>query len=57
MFWAGFYGCARRPFSSCRKRIEYAPLGVAADAIIVDIHAEATSENKQWDIFAMEELV
>jgi metallophosphoesterase (TIGR00282 family) len=32
------------PFSACDKALEDCPLGLAADAIIVDIHAEATSE-------------
>jgi len=33
------------PFQAVERELNTAPLGVAADAIIVDIHAEATSEN------------
>ena len=32
------------PFSAVERELETAPLGVVADAVIVDIHAEATSE-------------
>src|SRR5579859_6227404 len=32
------------PFAAVDKELEACPLGVAADAIIVDMHAEATSE-------------
>jgi metallophosphoesterase (TIGR00282 family) len=32
------------PFSAVDKELEACPLGAAADAVIVDIHAEATSE-------------
>ena len=32
------------PFSAVDRELEAAPLGVVADAVIVDIHAEATSE-------------
>ena len=32
------------PFSAVERELEAAPLGVVADAVIVDMHAEATSE-------------
>jgi calcineurin-like phosphoesterase len=32
------------PFSAIDKELEACPLGVAADAVIVDMHCEATSE-------------
>jgi calcineurin-like phosphoesterase len=32
------------PFASVERELEACPLGAAADAVIVDIHAEATSE-------------
>jgi metallophosphoesterase (TIGR00282 family) len=32
------------PFGAVDKELESAPLGLAADAVVVDIHAEATSE-------------
>ena len=32
------------PFSAVERELEAAPLGVVADAVIVDVHAEATSE-------------
>jgi len=32
------------PFSAVDKQLESCPLGLAADAIVVDMHAEATSE-------------
>lgn len=32
------------PFAAVDREIEACPLGVAADAVIVDVHAEATSE-------------
>ena len=32
------------PFASVDRQLEACPLGVAADAIVVDMHAEATSE-------------
>lgn len=32
------------PFSAADRELEQAPLGLVADAVVVDIHAEATSE-------------
>ena len=32
------------PFAACNRELETAPLGLVADAVVVDMHAEATSE-------------
>ncbi len=34
------------PFTAVSREIEACPLGVAADAILIDMHAEATSEKQ-----------
>lgn len=39
------------PFQAVERELNTAPLGVAADAIIVDIHAEATSEKQAMGHF------
>lgn len=39
------------PFSAVEKELEACPLGVAADAIVIDFHAEATSEKECFGHF------
>ena len=39
------------PFAAVRAELMACPLGKAADAIVVDIHAEATSEKQAFGIF------
>ena len=39
------------PFSAVDRELEAAPLGMVADAVIVDIHAEATSEKMSMGHF------
>lgn len=39
------------PFVAVEREIASAPLGMAADVIIVDIHAEATSEKQAMGVF------
>ena len=39
------------PFTAAEKAVGACPLGEAADAIIVDIHAEATSEKQAMGLF------
>jgi len=39
------------PFIAVRKELDAAPLGMVADAVIVDIHAEATSEKQAMGYF------
>jgi metallophosphoesterase (TIGR00282 family) len=39
------------PFIAVRKELDAAPLGMVADAVIVDIHAEATSEKQGMGYF------
>src|SRR5438128_9493457 len=34
------------PFAALEREIEACPLGMAADAVVVDVHAEATSEKQ-----------
>ena len=40
------------PFSAVERELEAAPLGVVADAVIVDMHCEATSEKQAMGHFA-----
>ncbi len=39
------------PFAAIERELSGAPLGVAADAVIVDLHAEATSEKQAFAHF------
>lgn len=39
-----FMGLHRDPFTAAEREISACPLGLACDAILVDLHAEATSE-------------
>ncbi|MBK9082194.1 MAG: TIGR00282 family metallophosphoesterase [Rhizobiales bacterium] len=41
-----FMGLHRDPFAAIDREIEACPLGTACDAIVVDFHAEATSEKQ-----------
>lgn len=40
------------PFAAVEREIEACPLGVAADAIVIDVHAETTSEKNAMGHFA-----
>ena len=39
------------PFAAVERELAACPLGAAADAVIVDVHAEATSEKQAFGVF------
>jgi 2',3'-cyclic-nucleotide 2'-phosphodiesterase len=39
------------PFAAVEREIEACPLGAAADAVVVDVHAEATSEKQAFGYY------
>lgn len=41
-----FMGLSDDPFAAAEKALEAAPLGLACDALVIDFHAEATSEKQ-----------
>ena len=41
------------PFPAVSRELEACPLGVACDAVLIDFHAETTSEKMAWGISAM----
>ncbi|MBL8588711.1 MAG: TIGR00282 family metallophosphoesterase [Methylobacteriaceae bacterium] len=46
-----FMGLARDPFAAAEREIEACPLGRGCDAVIVDFHAEASSEKQAMGWF------
>ncbi len=46
-----FMGLSRDPFAAAEREIGACPLGEACDAIVVDLHAEATSEKQAMGHF------
>jgi 2',3'-cyclic-nucleotide 2'-phosphodiesterase len=46
-----FMGLADDPFAAAEREIAACPLGTSCDAVIVDIHAEATSEKQAMGYF------
>ena len=40
------------PFAAVDRELEACPLGMACDAVVIDMHAETTSENRRMGHFA-----
>lgn len=46
-----FMGLSDDPFAAVDREVEACPLGMAADAILVDFHGEATSEKQAMGVY------